>query len=258
MDARARARRGRVFAGVIAVCALVGAVTVLLVNRGDGTATVEAGGPEAGLSGWTRLPDPPLSPRVGASAAWTGDEIVVVGGWDFLCPPQADCIGPTEAPFTDGAAFDPSSGTWRRISDAPAAFEGERPAVVDRSIFFRVDCAVDFTGIDGEPAEDRCPQAESPTVLLRYDPGRDAWSQLPGPPSDRWYAIEAVGDSIIAFAGSEERGEQQEWRFHLPSATWAELPEDPLPLLYDRSLVAADGGRSALLFGANAEAGPTS
>lgn len=260
----ARARRRRILVGAAAVCLLVGVVAVLLTSRDDERSTVDAGvvgdgdDAEGSASGWTRLPDPPLSPRVGASAAWTGEEVIVVGGWEFLCPPGADCVGPTEAPFTDGAAFDPSTRTWRPITDAPAAFEGDHPAVTGGSVFFLVECDVSFLGTEEDPAEDRCPSTEEPTVLLRYDPESDAWASLSGPPGDQTYDIAAVGDSIIAFASTEERGEQHEWHFDLESAVWTEIPDEPLPLMYDRSIVPADGGGTALLFGADAGSEPTS
>lgn len=249
--------------GVLAAGVLVAITAVVLIDRADETSTVDASGddgrgPKSQDGGWTRLPDPPLSPRVGASATWTGKEILVVGGWEFLCPPGADCAGPTEAPFTDGAAFDPSSQTWRPIATAPAAFEGEHPAVAAGSVFFLVECDFEYLGTAESPAEDRCPNSDAPSLLLRYDPDRDTWHEFPGPPGEYPLEIQAVGDSIIAFAGTEERGEQSEWHFDLDSATWAELPPDPLPLMYDRSIVATDGGRSALLFGADAESGPTS
>lgn len=258
-----RARRWWVFVGA-AACLLVGVIAVLLTGRDDERSTVDAGGAgddggaATSAGGWTRLPDPPLSPRVGATAAWTGEEVIVVGGWEFLCPPGADCSGPTEAPFTDGAAFDPSSQTWRPIADAPAAFEGEHPAVAAGSVFFLVECDVSSIGTEEAPAEERCPDTREPTVLLRYDAEPDTWTQRPGPPGDDPLQIEAVGDSIIAFAGSEEHGERREWRFDLESALWTAIPDDPRPLMYDRSIVAAPGGRSALLFGADAESGPTS
>lgn len=254
----ARGRRGLIVIGATAACLLVGALVVVLATRDDATSTVEASAGETSTSGWTRLPDPPLSPRVGASAAWTGEEVVVVGGWEFLCPPGADCSGPTEAPFTDGAAFDPSTQTWRPIADAPTAFEGEDPAVARGAVFFLVDCDVSFLGTGSDPAENRCPTAREPTVLLRYDPAPDTWTQVPGPTGDHPLQIEAVGGSIIAFAGTEERGEQPEWHFDIQSSVWTEIPDDPLPLLYDRSIVAADDGRTALLLGADAESGPTS
>ena len=71
----ARARRRRILVGAAAVCLLVGVVAVLLTSRDDERSTVDAGvvgdgdDAEGSASGWTRLPDPPLSPRVGASAA---------------------------------------------------------------------------------------------------------------------------------------------------------------------------------------------
>lgn len=251
------------WASGVAVCLLVGVVVVALTRIGDETSTVGAGDPHGTGAGptdgeWTRLPDPPLRPRVGASAAWTGDEVVVIGGWDHLCPPGASCVGPTEAPFTDGAAFDPSTQTWRPIADSPAAFQGERPAISDGSVFFLVECDVSSIGTEEEPAEDRCPSTREASVLLRYDPRSDTWTQLPGPPGGHPYEIESVGDVLIAFAGTEEQGPQPEWRFDLDSNIWTEIPDAPLPRMYDRSIVAVDDGRSALLVGADSESGPTS
>lgn len=262
-SARSGSNSRRTWAFGVAVCLLVGVAIVVLTSNDDETSTVGAGDQGSTVaaptvSGWTRLPDPPLSPRVGASAAWTGDEVMVIGGWDFLCPPGASCVGPTKAPFTDGAAFDPSTQTWRPVADAPAAFQGERPAVFDGSVFFLVECDVSFIGTEEEPADDRCPSTQEASVFLRYDPEPDMWTQLPGPPGGYPYAIESVGNAIIAFAGTEEQGAQQAWRFDVESNLWTEIPDDPMPRMYDRSVVAVDEGRSALLFGADAESGPTS
>jgi hypothetical protein len=68
---------------------------------------------------WEQLPAPPLSGRVSALVAAVGDEIVVAGGWSWLCPPGADCVAPSTPPYVDGAAYDVSSGQWRAIADAP-------------------------------------------------------------------------------------------------------------------------------------------
>ena len=47
--------------------------------------------------GWERLPAVPLSPRTDPVVAWTGTEVVVVGGnTGWVCPPNADCAGPTD------------------------------------------------------------------------------------------------------------------------------------------------------------------
>ncbi len=45
-------------------------------------------------AGWNQLPDSPLSPRTDSVVAWTGSEVIVAGGWEFLCPrtPTASCL----------------------------------------------------------------------------------------------------------------------------------------------------------------------
>jgi hypothetical protein len=55
---------------------------------------------------WTALPPSPLRARVQAVAAWTGDEMVIWGGWDARRWGVADHV----APYTDGAALTPPSG----------------------------------------------------------------------------------------------------------------------------------------------------
>lgn len=70
-------------------------------------------------SAWQRAPAVPLSPRTDPVVAWTGSEVVVVGGnTGWICPPNADCAGPTDL-AVDGAALDPATGTWRPLAPAP-------------------------------------------------------------------------------------------------------------------------------------------
>lgn len=216
--------------------------------RGDDAESTEG---QARRVGWTQLPDPPLSPRTGASAAWTGQEVIVAGGWDFLCGPAADCGPPEEPPFTDGAAYEPTAGTWRSIADAPVAFHDTRPAVVGGQVFYLVDCTVPgFAPSDVSPSNQRCPGTDDSVVLLRYDPVGDAWTQFPGLEDGRFYELETVGSSLVAYSTSDEGDELPDWRFDVATETWSELPDDPLPPVFDRSIVAADGGDTVLLFGA--------
>lgn len=74
---------------------------------------------------WQELPVPPMVPRRRPTLTWTGSEVLVTGG-EFIpattpppCPANADCYFPSN-PVTDGAAFDPATGTWRHFDDAPA------------------------------------------------------------------------------------------------------------------------------------------
>ena len=76
---------------------------------------------------WRELPTPPLSPRAGALAVWTGREVIFVGGESKPCPPLITCddpLGPRRAArvygdAADGAAFDLSAGRWRRLASVP-------------------------------------------------------------------------------------------------------------------------------------------
>jgi len=61
---------------------------------------------------WRILPRAPLSPRSWAEGAWTGTEMIVWGG-------AAGRPGEDKTRLSDGAAYDPSSDSWRRIADAP-------------------------------------------------------------------------------------------------------------------------------------------
>lgn len=238
-----------------AVLAVLVVTAVLFVGRDDGPAVIDAhrAVPVEGM--WTRLPDPPLTPRTGATVAWTGEEVVVVGGWEFLCPPNADCAGPTSAPFPDGAALDLSTSTWRSVADAPVGMRGVRPEVVDGAVFYLVDCSAVASGFATGRA-DPCPRWDDPTVLLRYDPSADTWDQLPGPLVDRTYVLEGAGRSLIAYSTTDELGETMEWQFDLATGVWQELPDDPLPAMFDRSVVAIDEGRSLLLVGAELDRSP--
>ncbi|MDP9434040.1 MAG: hypothetical protein M3P93_02090, partial [Actinomycetota bacterium] len=66
-------------------------VLALLAGCGPGTATGPA-------PSWERLPDPPLSPRTLPVVAWTGAEVLVLGGDTApLCPPSASCVDPPGA-----------------------------------------------------------------------------------------------------------------------------------------------------------------
>lgn len=56
------------------------------------------------------IPIGPLAPRAGASVVWTGEEMIVWGGCaDEMCGTR----------FADGAAFNPTTDSWRMIADAP-------------------------------------------------------------------------------------------------------------------------------------------
>lgn len=72
--------------------------------RGDGALYDPA------TDSWTILPEAPLDPRTGARAVWTGTEILLFGGVAGHS---------SEQHRGNGAAYNPSAGTWRPIATAP-------------------------------------------------------------------------------------------------------------------------------------------
>lgn len=189
----------------------------------------EASSPDSQETGWERLPDPPLSPRMGAATAWTGSEIVVFGGSDFMCSPTAGCSGGAEAQdFRDGAAYDATTRTWRSIATAPAPVRDRQPVVVNGDIYVQASCTP-------QPCERH--DAEE---LLRYDPEQDTWTTLP-PPHDEGYHLTPTGDNVLAFS----IGKHPDWLLDAGTDTWERLPDAPLPPT-DRQVVPV--GEDLMLF----------
>lgn len=211
--------------------ALLAAVAVLC-GCGAPRTTSTAG---SGAGGWEQLPDAPVSGRTGAHVTEVGDRVLVVGGWSFLCPPNADCAGPEQPPMSDGAAFDPATGTWQPVADAPFGFHGGRSAVVGDEVYLATGCRDD-------------PYCRGRPELLRYDASADRWEELGPMPGELRYAeLVAVGGDLLAASTSDENGEVSDHLYDVDAGTWEPIPDDPLEAAYDRRVV-VHGGR-VLLFG---------
>lgn len=91
-------------------------VAVLLAASGCGIGD-PGSRPDAG-EGWRQLAASPLSPRIGHSAVWTGQELLIWGGG-----------APGGRPKADGAAYDPATDRWRRLPPAPLARRSWHAAV---------------------------------------------------------------------------------------------------------------------------------
>lgn len=199
--------------------------------------SVETTAPEPAGAGrpqpWRQLPDPPLSARSGAAIGWTGEEILVVGGSTYVCPPTAGCVGPTEPPLRDGAAFDPTNGEWRSISAAPAPVPPHQPtAHLGSDVYVLV---TPWAGSEPGPA-----------TLLRYQSVDDAWTSYDVPPGAHVGGVVAAGTGLVVYPGSDERGEAPDLWFDPSSGAWSELPRDPLSPAFDR--VYAWNGQNLYLF----------
>lgn len=120
---------------------------------------------------WTMLPDSPLKPRNAPAAVWTGEEVLLWGGstapGDQVVDPDdlRDAPGdPSGAPDNrDGAAYNPTTRTWRSIADAPVATAGRPVGVWTGSEM------IVLAGFNSRDA-------------AAYDPANDRWRTLPDLP----------------------------------------------------------------------------
>jgi len=211
------------------------AVVAVLCGCGAPQLSSSTGPAGRAEDGWERLPEAPLSGRTGAHVTAVGDRVLVVGGWAFLCPPGADCSGPDEPPMSDGAIFDPASGTWQPVADAPFGFHGGESAVVGVDVYLATSCRDDS-------------YCYGRSELLRYDISADQWEELgPMPRGLQDAQLVAVNDGLLAAPTTDENGETADHLYDVDAGTWESLPDDPLESAYDRHVVVDDD--RVLIFG---------
>jgi hypothetical protein len=211
--ARMRTRRRLTVAGVAAAV-----VAVALAGVVDARRQAQVG-PSGQLGLWRELPTPPLSPRGEARMVWTGHEVIVLGGTTEVCPPTADC-GPSPAGASprDGAAYDPSTNTWRRIAPPPVDPTGAQLAVANGVVVL----------------EDYSVQRSR---WFTYDPDRDRWSRIGHVPPGVGDLLSAVGSRVYVDRG---RGVAS---YDVTSSDWSLIPPDRIgPRLTTGALVATSSG----------------
>lgn len=151
----------------------------------------------------------PLSARGDAFVAWTGTEMLVVGGDPNPCPRDAECGPGTDLP--DAAAYDLAADRWRMI--APPGEPVGPGVTVDGRVYVR-------TKSNG---------------LLSYDPAADVWKvESPGfPLPRRWGSMVAAGDEILFLISGDDDHKPATLVGWTPSTgATRQLPPPPLPNLF--------------------------
>jgi hypothetical protein len=202
----------------VAAAALLG-VLALLAGCGD-TRVGRSPDPAAGEPAWQRLPDPPFSARSGSVVAWTGSEVLVVGGdTGTPCPPNADCAQPAHY-ARDGARLDVGERSWHPIAAAPV----DVPAYSSSAL---------LAGHLYVLADD---------VLLAYDVAHDTWSRIPTPSGFAGGQLVASTDRLVVASGSDEHGVTPDRVYEPGARRWTTLPDDPIGPAFDRVLTAIPTG----------------
>jgi hypothetical protein len=113
---------------------------------------------------WRTLAAAPIDGRSSAAAVWSGEELLVWGGWN------GNVRG-------DGAAYRPATDAWRLLADSPLS-----PQIPTAAVWTGRAMLV-WGGPDG----------------AAYDPVEDAWQQLPPAPYalDRAHAVWTGREMIV-------------------------------------------------------------
>jgi N-acetylneuraminic acid mutarotase len=160
---------------------------------GDGAAYDPARG------AWRRLPPAPLSARAGATAVWTGREVLVVGGGPAA---RSD----RDRPYTDGAAYDPARDSWRRVAPSPRL---RGPMINQHPVWTGTRLLVwsDWEQLDRStvtlPGGQHALREEGRdgVDVWAYDPTADRWAVLPGAPGQP-----VLGGAAMVWTGREVLG----------------------------------------------------
>ena len=195
-----------------------GTVPEAAQDRGSAAANPDAG--EGTIGEWNSLAGSPLAPRSYAGGAWLGGRFFLVGGQlDQPCPPNASCIVPSRL-LRDGASYDPLTGTWQAIADAPVSVSGAAVAV-GTTLYFTV-------------------WAAGSASVYGYDTSADAWTRVPSP-SVGGGSLVAAGDRLVSIAYSDEQGDAVDEVYDAVTRTWSTLPDDPLGRSFGRGAVWVNG-----------------
>lgn len=109
-----------------------------------------------GTDSWRWLAPSPLRGGVGFVGAWTGDEWLLV---------EANKPGEPQAPSGMGAAYNPTTDTWREIADAPLRPGFGATATWTGSTLVLIRFS-----------------SHEPSGGAQYDPQADTWMPIPGNP----------------------------------------------------------------------------
>lgn len=243
-----RRRRLQAIGMVGATAVIVLAVVVSLATQRPSTPVKVAGQPPATASsptsgsipagaqpGWHKMADAPIAPRRDAVTAWTGSEVVVIGGSKTLaeptCPmgsqlPRCDPSTPTNPGqwLRDGAAYLPAVDSWHRIAPLPDGFVTSQTAATPLSPVAVLDGKVYVLGwTESSPTR---------SLLASYDPSTNAWSMLPfGVSKSSWWALTTYRDRLVVYAPlqSTKTPSAIHDRVYDPeTGSWSDLPIDSI------------------------------
>ncbi len=174
---------------------------------------------------WTRLASPPQA-RTGVALAWTGNELVSLGG----------AVPGPGRPARDGYAFDPRTRVWSHIPPAPGPGRNDGYAV--------------WTGREVLLVGGYSQGAERPANVA-LDPATNTWRRIAGAPIPLPAQAASVwtGDSLIVWGGDRGSGASRSGAAYVPATDrWHRIADAPIAL---NSATAAWTGSRMIVFGSS-------
>jgi hypothetical protein len=210
--------------GLALVVAAVGAVA--WHARSPAQPQPAAGDPWAGYTHrWSRLPSPPQA-RTGVALAWTGNELVSLGG-------AVPGIG---RPARDGYAFDPRTGRWSHIPPAPGSG--------------RIDAYAVWTGSEVLLIGGYSHGRQQPANVA-LDPATNTWRRIAtAPVSAPPEALKVwTGHSLIVWGGDRGSPASRSGAAYVPAGDrWHRIADAPIAL---NSATGAWTGSRMVVFGSS-------
>jgi N-acetylneuraminic acid mutarotase len=163
---------------------------------------------------WQVIPPAPLSPRVQSLAAWTGQELVVVDGIDVCAATKeiGPCDGSHQRALFDGAAYNPTTDTWRKLPDFP------------HDVILSTNPGVHAIGDPthgGDVLAIGGADAKLITAAAVYSPATNTWQEIGAPPAE--WSLVRVGNTTYQVTGlaNPDAPELQVHQYDPETRTWS-------------------------------------
>jgi hypothetical protein len=161
---------------------------------------------------WSDMPAAPLAPRAFPAGAWTGSELVMAGG-------VVRRSGSTFKTFRSGAAYNPATGTWRKLPPMPHPRYGARAVWDGTEVLF----------LGGH----RAPGTIPATIGMAYNAATGTWRDLPAMQYGRDGSTPVwTGRRVLVWGGVTGRGgtvlPPHGEAFNPATGAWTALPAAPL------------------------------
>jgi Kelch motif protein len=153
---------------------------------------------------WRPIPPAPVVGRAGAAAVWTGVEVLVWGSANE----KFDGVG--NGP-TDGAAYNPLTNRWRRLSTAPL-----EPRLGWRAVWANgrlvVWGGVTWRSLPPDRVDGRALEPVYYGDGAAYDPKTDTWEKLPAAPlaPRAEHTMVWTGSEILVWGGENRSAQSYE------------------------------------------------